>query len=136
VRRWSGRAEAPRGGSYGLTAREDGVSTLRSAKTAVLIADERGRLTGVVVAIDPNRGRVIGVSQPRRWESVEVRVLQDETARRALLIPVDGANAARLLSTDRFRLQFEMTRARWETTDPPDADNRYQSSATVTLNVA
>lgn len=135
VRRWSGNAKRS-GAAFHVDAQEEGESVLRGAHVATLTADDLARLTGLVIAIDPSRGVIIDWTSPRwRWDAVSVRVLQDDTARRALLVPVNGANVARGLSANRFRLQFAMDRARWATTDPPDADNRYRRTATLTLNV-
>jgi hypothetical protein len=135
VRRWSGQARRSGAGLH-VDAHADGESIVRGAHVAALTPDDLARLTGLLVAVDPGRGVIVDWTSPHwRWEAVSVRVLQDDTARRALVVPVDGANGARALSASRFRLRLSLDRARWATTDPADADNRYRRAATLSLGV-
>jgi hypothetical protein len=130
LRRWAGRAARRSGGGLRVRAEEEQVRSLPTT-TLDLPLD---RLDGVVVAVDPARGVVIDGLLPHwEWQDVAVRVLQDETALRALLIPVDAAGDAIALAGARYRLEFVLDRPRWSTTDPPDADNRYRDEAAITL---
>jgi hypothetical protein len=80
---------------------------------------------------------LLGVWQPLGGEvdvTVPVQVLQNGDARRAILVPLDGFNAAPL-SPDRYRLSFTLVRKRWQTTDPVDELNTYEGSATLVLDL-
>jgi len=65
---------------------------------------------------------------------VDVRVLQNGDARRALVIPITGG-AASVLPVGPYRLTLSLARKRWETTDPTDDINSYQRSVTVRFDV-
>jgi hypothetical protein len=79
--------------------------------------------------------RLFGVWPPHPTEvdvAIPVEILQSGDARRALVIPLSGQNATPL-SPDTYRLSFRLVRKRWETTDPVDALNTYDDSATLLL---
>ena len=60
-------------------------------------------------------------------EPIEVRVVQSGDGRRAIVVPVDASGAIGL-PTRRYRLTLALARKRWETTDPEDELNTYESS--------
>jgi hypothetical protein len=137
IRRWAGWAERRGGNMLGVRAKAEGTQ-ITSVTTPRLGLDMAASdaLDGIMVAVDPNRGRIIDWFVPRwEWQAVDLHVLQDETAMRAFLVPVDEAGDARTLSTaSRYKLDFAIDRQRWSTTDAPDADNRYQDSTTLDLS--
>jgi hypothetical protein len=65
---------------------------------------------------------------------VDVRVLQNGDARRALVIPVGGA-AASALPSGPYRLTLSLARKRWGTTDPVDDVNSYERSVTLRFDI-
>jgi hypothetical protein len=78
-------------------------------------------------------GRIAPVTEER---PVPVRVIADLTSRAALLVPTstDGS-ALSTFAPGPHRLTFAIDRARYETTDAPDATNRYRRSATVDVTL-
>ena len=65
---------------------------------------------------------------------IDVQILQSGDARRALVIPVIGI-ATPGLAAGPHRLTLSLSRARWQTTDAPDALNSYARSATLSLDL-
>ena len=99
-----------------------------------LTADQVALLDGIKIAVDPGRGLIVDWYFPWwEWRDVTLAVLQDETALRALLVPVDTAGSAIGLTSSTYEIRFKIDRARWTTTDPPDADNPYQDESTLVL---
>ena len=88
---------------------------------------------GTVVGLKPGFKDIFDRFRPRfTYEAVDVRVLQDGTAHRALVIPVAGS-AAKKLSPGAYRMTFAIDRKRWQTTEPPDDLNRYHKTTTLSL---
>ena len=135
LKRWAGTAERRGGGALAVDATEES-TTIVPGSTVALAPSELNLLDGVMVAIDPARGRIIDLLIPRwEWQEVALGVLQDETALRALLIPVSSAGDVRSLSARYYQLRFDLDRKRWSTTDPPDDDNRYKDEVLLSLQV-
>ena len=67
-------------------------------------------------------------------EPIDVRILQNGDGRRALVVPVDGSGAIGLPSR-RYRLTLTLARKRWETTDPEDELNTYESEGELSLSL-
>lgn len=131
---WSGHAER-RGGTLGARAERRAHRRLRGSEH-LRAGSHPGRLEGVTIAVDPVRGRIIDWLFPRwEWRPAALRILQDETSLRALLIPVDSVGAPVTLNARRYQMHCRIDRARWQTTEPPDDDNRYRDEATVFLTV-
>jgi hypothetical protein len=123
-------------GSDRVTARAVPAGDLSLSMLAVLGVDLSGIATepGRVVGVRPGGG-ILGGWRPGTWSytPVDVRVLQDGSGRRALIIPAT-AGASVSLAAGRYRLRFSLSRVRWSTTEPPDALNRYTSEETLILD--
>jgi hypothetical protein len=65
---------------------------------------------------------------------IAVRVIQNGSATRALIVPFN-ASVPQSLAPGHYRLTFAMDRARWSTNDPPDDVNRYRDSATLVFDL-
>jgi hypothetical protein len=76
-----------------------------------------------------------GVVLERVETPVDVRVLQNGSADKVLIVPVDGAGAATTLSVGQYLLRFRIERRRWTTTDAADSLNSYLRETTLTLSV-
>jgi hypothetical protein len=94
-----------------------------------------GMTVGSIVAIVATPGgAVVSASTSTTYQNVPVRVIQDGSGRRAIIVPVTGG-AAVSLATGKYRLSLAINRERWSTTDAPDALNRYQDSAQLTVTL-
>ena len=80
--------------------------------------------------------RLLGWWQPSgpAFVDVPVQVLQSGDARRAIVVPVAGAQATPL-PPGSYQMTLALVRKRWQTTDPAGAPNTYQSSATLLLEL-
>ncbi len=134
INRWRGTVEVIRPGTVLIRASRVGRGFGERALTS-LTAQERDLLAGVIVAIDPRLNQIIDWYYPNRWvcQDVALQVLQDETAKRALLIPMSNGETPQRLSANQFRLNFTMDRVRWKTTDVPDEKNHYHDDTTIEL---
>jgi hypothetical protein len=90
---------------------------------------------GSIIAIitTPN-GAIVSPSSTTTYENVPVRVIQDGSRRKAIIVPL-GAGSAVTLQPGTYRLSLAIHRERWSTTDAPDAVNSYSDNAQVTLNL-
>jgi hypothetical protein len=134
LRVWHGRiTRGPRGQRI-IEARDR--SELIVATEAELPAGLRAEHLGpgAIVVFDPDRRSILDWLLPRySWETAAHRILQDETACRALVIPVDGAGAPSALAPGRMRMKFSLSRRRWPSTDPLDSLNGYQQTAQISF---
>ena len=137
LRVYSGRIEIDRRGHRAtVRAKEsDRATVLRPAESPFVSRIgsglERGAMVGVILM--PGGVVVVGGSTVT-WESVELRVVQANAGRRAILVPVAAGSAAEL-QTGTYRLTLEIERRRWETTDAADDVNRYTDAAQLTLTL-
>jgi hypothetical protein len=91
-------------------------------------------LVGSLVAYDVNLGIVVDLWVPSySWQAVDVRVLQDRSGGRTLLVPVGLGGALSLQGGD-YRLTFVLDRARWSTTAAADSSNHYHAEKTLSLS--
>jgi hypothetical protein len=68
------------------------------------------------------------------WEDVEMRIIQNGSRCRALLIPI-AAEIHHSLPSGTYRLRFQLQRARWQTTDSNEPRSRYAAAATISLSL-
>ncbi len=94
-----------------------------------------GLKKGTVLVADLQRGEVVAVWAPHyAYEPVEIRVLQNGPATRAIVVPFSGGQTA-ALAPGVYRMDLAIDRKRWITTDPPDAMNSYRATASLTLTL-
>jgi hypothetical protein len=104
-------------------------------KSAVFPSDIQSAPAGSVFVLDGKLERILDCYRYHYvYYDIDVKVLQDSTAHRALIIPVSGSNH-RKLQSGFYRLTFSLTRKRWTTTDPADDINQYSQTGTLTLNI-
>jgi hypothetical protein len=101
-----------------------------------LIAALAHAAPGEVFLASSDLMRLLGWWQPSgpAFVDVPVQVLQSGDARRAIVVPVAGAQAT-ALPPGSYQMTLALVRKRWQTTDPADATNTYQSSATLLLEL-
>jgi hypothetical protein len=94
-----------------------------------------GLKKGTVLVADLQRAEVVAVFAPHYdFEPVEIQVLQNGGATRAIVVPFSGGKAV-ALAPGVYRLDFAIDRKRWLTTDPPDETNSYRATASVTVTL-
>jgi len=90
---------------------------------------------GIIVGLKPDFTDFLDRFRPRyRYDSVDVRVLQNGSATRALIIPIDSG-ASQALSPGKYRLTFTMDRSRWQTTEPSNDLNFYHKTTTLFIRL-
>jgi hypothetical protein len=102
-----------------------------------LAAELAGAQPGAVLLASKNLLDLIGrwSGQPLEVDvEIDVQILQNGDGRRALVIPVIGI-ATPGLTSGPHRLTLALSRARWQTSEAPDALNTYARSATLSLDL-
>lgn len=96
-----------------------------------LVSPELANLpAGAFALVAPDFNLVLGTFIAGHvWTPLPVTVLQDASARRALLIPATS------LAPGTYRLTLTLDRQRWPTQDPADELNRYTRSQTLQLEL-
>jgi hypothetical protein len=90
---------------------------------------------GMVFLTTTDLMRLIGVWPPGPTDiPIPVQMLQSGDARRAILVPLAGPQAT-TLAPAQYRITLALLRKRWQTTEPADALNAYQSSTTLLLDL-
>lgn len=135
LRFYAGRVERRGGRRAVVRARETDELVVRPGEaSSVVSAELAGLEPGRVVIVDAGFRDILGGFRPLYFfRPVAVRVLQDGTGRRAFVIPVNAAGAARSLPAGIYRMKFTLDRRRWDTNDAPDDLNRYRGEATLPL---
>jgi hypothetical protein len=91
--------------------------------------------TGSIVAVTPDLSRILDWFRPHFvYDAIDVRVIQDGAARRAIVLPVSGGGVSPLPG-GLYRLSFKLERRRWATTEPPDDLNTYRRETALQLNL-
>ena len=126
---------------------------LFAGATAILLAEPIGRLeglpagselgavlasttTGTVFLTTSDLMHLLGTWQPigPTTVTIPVSVLQSGDGRRAIIVPLSGTQPTTLASA-RYRMALALVRKRWQTTDPVDSLNTYESSATIIIDL-
>lgn len=134
LRVYAASAPAASRGEAMVRARQtDEVKTLGPVSS--LVTSKLAKLEeGAFALLRHDLQNIFDIFRPRFvWTALDSNVLQDATGRRALVIPVSGSGAL-ALGPGTYRLRFDLSRNRWETSDPHDDLNRYQRTATLILS--
>lgn len=134
---YSGSIEATQDGVR-VRARESDQITVLQPSGSVLNADvvnrlQPGDLALVVSGIAELGGTIVIAGGYWTYEAVPMQIIQDGSARHALLIPMGAGGTPAGVSAGTYRLTLAIQRTRWATTAPSDDTNRYQDSATVSF---
>jgi hypothetical protein len=90
---------------------------------------------GSVFVLTSDLTRLIGHLPPQFEDvPVDVRVIANGDATKAIVVPVDSAGAVGL-ATGHYRLTARLKRRRWETTDAEDELNTYKDEAVLSLSL-
>ena len=132
---YTGSLERMAGGAR-VHARESDRVTVLQPHESVITADlldrlQPGGLAAVVSGIVELGGTVAIGGGLWDYEEVPVQIVQDGSARHALLVPMAAGGTPTGLNGGIYRMTLAIERARWVTTTPPDDTNRYQDGATV-----
>jgi hypothetical protein len=134
---YTGRIERSARGARVHALESDRVTVLRPQESMladVLRKIPKGGLVAVVSGIAELGGGIV-VGGSWHYEDVPVRIIQDGSARHALLLPMAAGGTPAELSPGSYRLTLAIDRARWATTAAADDVNRYRDSATVTFEL-
>jgi len=141
LRVFTGRLRLPKRGATTARVRaveSDDVSVLRTADSVFRGAfggAGHSRLVAIVPAIIGLGGSGVIACPVIDYVPIAVRVIQDGSARRALIVPMSNAVVPQSLAPGHYRLTLAMDRARWSTTAPPDDLSHYRDTATLTLEL-
>lgn len=121
-------------------ARESDRVTVLRPHESVIIADlldrlQPGGLAAVVSGIAELGGTVVIGGGLWAYEEVPVQIIQDGSARHALLVPMAAGGTPAGLNGGTYRITLAIDRARWATTAPADDINRYQDSAALSFTL-
>jgi hypothetical protein len=137
---YTGRLEPGRRGARVHAVESDQLTVVRAQDS--ILGDEllaslgAGGLVAIVSGVVELGGVVVVVGGTTwTYQPVAVRVIQDGSGRRALLIPMSSAAVPVALGAGTYRLTLALDRARWATTAPADDVNRYQDSATISFDL-
>jgi hypothetical protein len=135
---YTGRIERSARGARVHALESDRVTVLRPQES-LLAADvlrkiPKGGLVAVLSGIAELGGGIV-VGGSWHYEDVSVRIIQDGSARHALLLPMAAGGTPAGLSPGSYRLTLAIDRARWATTAAANDVNRYRDSATVTFEL-
>lgn len=136
---YTGSLELTAGGARVHARQSDRVDGLGPYESAVArdLLDQlpTGGIAAVISGILELGGTVAVAGGWSHYEGVPVRIVQDGSARHALLVPMDAAGAPGGLGSGAYRLTLSIERSRWATTAPADDTNRYQDSASVSFTL-
>ena len=121
-------------------ARESDLVTVLQPHKSVITADlldrlQPGGLAAIVSGIVELGGTVAIGGGSWDYEEVPIQIIQDGSARHALLVPMATGGMSVGLNGGTYRMTLAIERARWATTAPADDTNRYQDSATVSFRL-
>jgi hypothetical protein len=110
---------------------------LTPGKGSTVVSESIAQLEkGRIAVVDASLTNILGLFRSHfAFEAVNVRVLQDGTGQRAIVIPISSPTTSRNLTAGVYRLKFTLLRHRWKTNDPADSLNQYLSEATLVLTV-
>ena len=121
-------------------ARESDLVTVLQPHNSVITADlldrlQPGGLVAIVSGIVELGGTVAIGEGSWDYEEVPIQIIQDGSARHALLVPMAAGGMSVGLNGGTYRMTLAIERARSATTAPADDTNRYQDSATVSFRL-
>jgi hypothetical protein len=123
-----------------VRARESDRVTVLRPHESVLTGDllnrlQPGSLAAIVSGVAELGGTVVIGGGSWHYEEILVRIIQDGSARHALLVPMAAGGTPAILNAGTYRLTLTIERARWATTASADDTNRYQDGATVSFTL-
>lgn len=135
VRFFAGAIERKAGGRRAVVhAKETDELILKADAASTILSESLAQLeTGRIAAVDASFTNILGLfRQHYAYEPVDVRILQDSTGRRAIVIPISSSLSTNL-PAGTYRMKFHIERRRWHSNDPPDNLNGYHAEATLVL---
>lgn len=131
---YQGQLDFSPGGRPFVNAEETGTVLLRQGsegKDPSVVSEMK---PGTVIVTDLVTGQAIAVISKYVWKKVDMRILQNASLTRALILPLSESKPTQL-SPSIYRFILSMKRKRWETEDKESKWNCYKGEVTLTLTL-
>jgi hypothetical protein len=119
-----------------VTARlTDEIAGAQTGNSPIMLNKLENLESGVIVALNPALDGILGGFLPHfLFLPIHTKILQDATGHRAIVVPFENS-APQSLGPGSYRLMFEISRHRWDTTDPADELNLYDRTALIRMKI-